>query len=337
MAARIVPELARPPRALSGRSARAAVVAGLVAGVAFLHAATPAGPHALHWVHLAAQKLHYLPVLLAVAWFGPCGSLLATAAVTAVFGAHVLAQWGGDPMVQADQWAEVGNLWLVAALATLAASRLRRTLGETERAHEETLAGLALALELRERYTAGHSRRVRDYSLLLADALGLARDRRRDIGIGAWLHDVGKIGTPDAVLLKEGTPSPDEWTQLRRHPDEGAELLGAIESLRGARDLVRAHHERWDGSGYPRGLAGDAIPIEARIFAVADVLDALTTDRPYHRAASFDEATAEIRRGRGTHFDPRVVDAFEAIPFGRWAEAAARGGATLRRASQGRG
>jgi HD-GYP domain-containing protein (c-di-GMP phosphodiesterase class II) len=168
--------------------------------------------------------------------------------------------------------------------------------------------------------------------LLLADGLGL-RDPafRASLAQGALLHDVGKIGIPDDILLKPAPLGDGERAVMRRHPEMGASLVGDIAWLRAASLLVRAHHERYDGSGYPRGLAGAAIPLAARVFAVGDAFDALTTDRPYHDAVSWEEAASTIAEGRGSQFDPDIADAFLRIPFEEWSGVAARTGVTLRR------
>ena len=137
----------------------------------------------------------------------------------------------------------------------------------------------------------------------------------RDIEHGVLLHDIGKIGIPDAILLKPGPLTPAEWKIMRRHPEIGRQIVERIPFLRGAVPIVYHHHERWDGTGYPLALRGEAIPLGARIFAVADALDAMTFDRPYSRAISFETARAEIERCAGTHFDPDVVATFLSIPL----------------------
>src|SRR5262245_48765544 len=135
-----------------------------------------------------------------------------------------------------------------------------------------------------------------------------------DLAHGVLLHDIGKIGIPDAILLKPGPLTAEEWTIMRRHPEIGARLIRDIPFLQGAIPIVRHHHERWDGAGYPDGLRGVEIPLGARIFAVVDAFDAMTFDRPYSRAISFADARAEVRRSAGAHFDPAVVDAFMRVP-----------------------
>jgi HD-GYP domain-containing protein (c-di-GMP phosphodiesterase class II) len=202
---------------------------------------------------------------------------------------------------------------------TRRADQLERLLDELQRTYSGTMHALSALLDARDENTAGHSQRVVLFTLALAHALGITdHERLRDIEYGALLHDVGKIGVPDAVLHKPGYLTPDERAEMRKHPELGYSMLKDIDFLRPACPIVLHHHERWDGTGYPQRLSGPAIPAEARIFAVADVFDALTSDRPYHRAMSYAEARAVIEGDRGTHFDPVVVDAFCAIPEAEW-------------------
>jgi HD-GYP domain-containing protein (c-di-GMP phosphodiesterase class II) len=144
--------------------------------------------------------------------------------------------------------------------------------------------------------------------------MGIPEDQIEHIGRGALLHDIGKIGVPDSILLKPGPLTQAEWAEMRRHPEVGYRILQAIDFLRPAAEIVLAHQERWDGGGYPHKLRGEAIPLGARIFAIADTLDAMTSDRPYRKAATFVEARMEISRCGGTQFDPRCVQAFADIP-----------------------
>jgi hypothetical protein len=296
-----------------------------------LHAVAPAGPHSWHWLHLVAGKLYYLPIILTAAWFGMRATAGVTLAVTVLSVAHILRDWAGLPMVQAEELAEITTFWLVGMVSAGLFQREREAREETRVAHEETLTALAGSLELRERYTAGHSRRVRDYALLLADAMGLGDPAfRASLAQGALLHDVGKIGIPDRILLKPGPLEDEERAVMRLHPEMGAALVGDIASLGTSRELIRAHHEKYDGSGYPRGLAGENIPLAARIFAVGDAFDALTTDRPYHTALSWQEAAAKVMRGRATQFDPHVADAFARVSFEELSRVAAHTGVELR-------
>lgn len=186
-----------------------------------------------------------------------------------------------------------------------------RELRDTYRA---TLEALGSALDTRDVGTEAHSRRVHGYALTIARVHGVSEADMKDIEHGVLLHDIGKIGIPDAILLKPGPLSPNEWTIMRTHPVVGRRLIERIPFLRGAVPIVHHHHEKWDGTGYPLGLRGAAIPLGARIFAVADALDAMTVDRPYSKAISYEQARNEIQRCAGTHFDPHVVTTFLSIP-----------------------
>jgi response regulator RpfG family c-di-GMP phosphodiesterase len=184
-----------------------------------------------------------------------------------------------------------------------------------EDASRSTLEALGSAIDARDVGTHAHSRRVCGYSLVIARVHGVPEGRLRDIEHGVLLHDIGKIGIPDAILLKPGPLTPAEWVVMRRHPEIGRRMIERIPFLRGAVPIVYHHHERWDGTGYPLGLRGEAIPLEARVFAVADAFDAMTFDRPYSRAISFEAARHEIHQYAGTQFDPAVVDTFLGIPL----------------------
>lgn len=309
------------------------MIASLVAAIGVLHFAVPVGPLPWNWVQVIVRKLYFVPVLMGAYCFGVRGGLLAASAVTGLFLAHFLAFRGIDSAWQATLLGETGSIWIVAAAAMFLFNRDRCALEETLKAHEETLSVLASSLEMREHETALHSGRVRDYTLVLAERMGLeGGEAHAQLRTGAYFHDVGKIGLPDSILLKEEGLNVDEWKAVRLHPKAGATLIGKLSFLDEAREMVLSHHEKFDGTGYPDGLAGERIPVGARLFAVADVFDALTTVRPYRLPLSFREAAEHIRAGRGTHFDPAVVDAFLAVPFPVWAEAARRNGVTLREA-----
>jgi response regulator RpfG family c-di-GMP phosphodiesterase len=180
------------------------------------------------------------------------------------------------------------------------------------------LEGLISALDYRDAETQWHSRRVSLYARRLAQQLGIAEPEITTIEHGALLHDIGKIGVRDGVLLKPGPLADDEWLEMKRHPELGWQLLQRVDYLRTASVIVLQHQERWDGQGYPAGLRGEEIVVGARIFHVVDTLDAMTSDRPYRRAKPFCDARAEVLRCRGTQFDPAVVDAFLAVSPEEW-------------------
>lgn len=173
-----------------------------------------------------------------------------------------------------------------------------------------TIEALATALELRGAEIEGHAQRVSLYTVAAARRLGVSAEELEQMRWGAVLHDVGMIAVPDAILLKAGQLHPGEWSLVRMHPEHGARLLQNVPGLGIATQIVRFHHERFDGAGYPLGLRGTAIPFGARIYAVADALDAITTERPYRPARTWEQARVELLQGRGSHFDPNVVNAF---------------------------
>ena len=184
---------------------------------------------------------------------------------------------------------------------------------ELEHAYDNTLVALMSALDARDRETEGHSKRVGQLACLLGAELGLSVDELKTIERGSLLHDIGKIGISDTILLKPSELTEEEWKLMRTHPDIGAHIVEGIPFLRDTLPIIRYHQERWDGSGYPVGLSGEDIPMLARIFSVADAFDALTSDRPYRKRIPTDEAMAYLREQAGVLFDPDVVSAFENV------------------------
>ena len=177
-------------------------------------------------------------------------------------------------------------------------------------AYDETIEGWSRAMDLRDKETEGHSQRVTELTLKLASDFGIPKQDLVHVRRGALLHDMGKLGIPDSILLKAGKLNDEEWEFMRQHPQLAYNMLFPIEYLRPAMDIPFCHHEKWDGTGYPRGLQGEQIPLAARLFAIVDVWDALTSDRPYRRAWEREKVLAYIREESGKHFDPNVVDAF---------------------------
>ncbi len=192
-------------------------------------------------------------------------------------------------------------------------AELRSALKDIAQTYQNTLLALVAALDAREHETSDHSQRVVKYTQAIAERLSMQGVDLEELGRGALLHDVGKIGVPDAVLLKPGKLTPEEWGEMRRHPDIGWQMIRSIPFLATPAIIVLSHQERFDGGGYPRKLRGEEIHIGARIFAVADTLDAMTSDRPYRKATSFENAMAEVQRCAGSQFDPDVVRAFADI------------------------
>ncbi|MFZ2525241.1 MAG: HD-GYP domain-containing protein [Candidatus Ferrigenium altingense] len=179
-----------------------------------------------------------------------------------------------------------------------------------EQADAAFAEALAEALDIREHETGDHSKRVACHTLVLARRFTSDADKLRQIYWGSLLHDIGKIGISDAILLKQGALNEDEWNAMRTHPEKGYRIVSQIPDMKEAAEIVLSHEERFDGSGYPRGLCGEKISLGARLFAVIDTLDAITSDRPYRKANTFEQARDEIIRMSGTQFDPVAVQAF---------------------------
>lgn len=181
---------------------------------------------------------------------------------------------------------------------------------EAQRVYVETAIALSKTIEAKDRYTSGHSQRVTVYSVEMGKSLNFDEDRLETLRLGALLHDIGKVAVPDDVLLKPGALTDDEFVIMKRHPMAGDRILSAIPGLRDMADIARSHHEKWDGTGYPLGVAGDSIPLEGRIVAIADAYDALITKRSYKPAMAIEKALNIIEADAGTHFDPQLASLF---------------------------
>ncbi|HEY6759398.1 MAG TPA: HD domain-containing phosphohydrolase [Baekduia sp.] len=295
-------------------AAVAALVAVLAAGTALVVAA--GGPPT------PVTHFFYLPVVLAAVLWGPRAGVLVgfVAAALAEPGARVLL---GD----ADR---IDNGWLVRAGAMMlvgwVTGSLTRALldrvAELERLNEETIFAFVRAIDARDPYTARHSEKVAHYAVLLAQALGLPPEDCERIHLAGMLHDVGKVALERSILHKPGPLTDDEWAQVRQHPAGSAHIIGAVARFSQYVPGARHHHERWDGRGYPDGLVGETIPLDARILAVADSYDAMTSDRSYRPALSHAEAIKRLLADSGTQFDADCVRAFAAIDLGIGAAAA---------------
>jgi len=202
-------------------------------------------------------------------------------------------------------------------LVTTIRSRLARSqqllLAQLQQAYESSLIMLANTIELRDHYTRGHVERVRDHAMAIGRQLGWSASQMDQLRYGSILHDIGKIHIQESILQKPGPLTEEEWIEMKKHPIIGVEMVKDIPYLASAIPVIRNHHERWDGYGYPDGLAGEAIPLSARIVAVADSVDAMSTSRPYQRVHSPDEVLGEIVAGGGSKYDPAVVKAFQDV------------------------
>ena len=229
----------------------------------------------------------------------------------------ILEIYFNDHFEASNEWGSLlGRLSAQVAVA-VDKSQLYRNLQnaytELNQAYDQTLAGWVAALELRERETAVHSREVVEMTVRLAHLMGIKADDLMHVWRGAYLHDIGKMAIPDAILLKPGPLTEEEWEVMRQHPSLAYQMLSGVSYLKPALDIPYGHHEKWDGTGYPQGLAGENIPLTARIFAVVDVWQALTSDRVYRKAWPEQNAIEYIVDHSGTHFDPRVVEGFMSL------------------------
>jgi len=318
----------------SGPAARTVAAAILLVAITVALSSLP--EKSSEWIRSREmiRKLYLFPILLSAMWFGARGAASSTMFATLVCGGLAGNAWPAEVSSQVERVGEVAVFWLVGALSASFFEQQKRFVGKIEVANDNTLLALAAALDVREHNTGVHSQRVADYTLRLAREVGVRDKDTLDVfWRGALLHDVGKIGIPDKVLLKPGPLSDEEWVVMRNHPDVGARMLRKIEFLRDPSEIVLSHHEWYDGSGYPRKLKGDQIPLGARLFAVIDVYDALTTDRAYHTSRSHTDSLVKLREGSDTHFDPAVVAAFAKIPFEELREIAKKNQTSLLLAS----
>lgn len=202
---------------------------------------------------------------------------------------------------------ELGELYSAERMRSI---ELQRALDELRETYVATMTSLAQVVEAKDTTTRGHLDRTQAYGMALAKKVDPEMASRPEVSYGFFLHDIGKVGIPERVLCKPGPLDEAEWVVMREHPVVGAQIVEPIKFLAGSVEIVLSHHERWDGKGYPKGLAGRDIPLAARVFAVADCFDAMTSDRPYRRALPAEVALEEIGAGAGSQFDPEVVEAF---------------------------
>lgn len=295
------------------------IVASFLATTA-VHALLGGGAHPLHVVHVAFGALYLLPIVAAAMWLGgPAAASLAVAS-GAAYVVHARVAWPGDAMERLNHLAMAAVYLFVALVSTAlvrAAERERAARAEAERAAQrealvEGIAALSGALRQRDDGTGAHCSRVAELAVRVGSELGLAPDRLDLLRLAALAHDVGKIGVRDDVLLKPSELTPEERDRVERHPFIAAEILRPIRGAEEIAEIVLAHHECPDGTGYPRHLTGERIPIEARALRVADVFDALVEPRPYKPALPRSEAIARMRQLDG-RLDPRCREALERI------------------------
>ena len=226
----------------------------------------------------------------------------------------VLEMFQRTPLQPYPEWLDFLNTLAGQAAIAIENSalfeNLERSNQELSQAYDATIVGWSRALDLRDRETEGHTLRVTEMTLNLARAFGLPEEQLFYVRWGALLHDIGKMGVPDHILLKPGALTEEEWLLMRSHPEIAHDLLKPIAFLAPALDIPYCHHEKWDGTGYPRGLKGEDIPLVARLFAVVDVWDALRSDRPYRLAWPRGKTLEHIKSLSGTHFDPKAVESF---------------------------
>jgi len=209
-----------------------------------------------------------------------------------------------------------GEMQAIATSANASMDALFDATVQIEKVYVDTALALARTVEAKDRYTSGHSQRVARYCVEMGEWLGLSAERIETLRLGALLHDIGKVAVPDAVLLKPGPLDDEEFEEMRRHPAAGDRILAALPGLRDIADIARSHHEKWDGTGYPLGVSGEAIPLEGRICAIADAYDALVTKRSYKEAMPLEQALDILEKDAGTHFDPELVQLFVAMKRG---------------------
>ena len=291
-------------------SALLAVVMGLAEG---------RGPVGVWRERLAWMTPHYVAFGILAATFVIAELDLGLYAI-AVFALPVVMLWIAEKQYLDRSRATVTGLREANDELEAKNAQLHGLLGENreliesmQRSYLSTITSLARTVEAKDPYTSGHTERVADIALVLAAELGFDESRLPAINVGAIIHDIGKIGVPDAILLKPGPLDPDEFAEMRRHPEVSSYIVGELDLPVEVKQMVRSHHERYDGKGYPDRLAGENIPLAARILTVADALDAMTSDRPYRRALPLEVALTEIRSKRGTQFCPIVVEALDRV------------------------
>jgi HD-GYP domain-containing protein (c-di-GMP phosphodiesterase class II) len=282
---------------------------GISIGISLAHFLVP---HQYLVIHGFLRRTYYVPVILTGMLCGFRQTIYLVAFIAAAYLPFVLLQWPYHPLPSnMEEIYEIVMLAVVGGMTGVLSDRERKRRQELQEAYQDTVIRLAMAAEFRDGDTGAHLRRISRYAEVIAKNMGIPADRAALIKLATPMHDIGKVGIPDRVLLNQGKLNDDEWHIMQTHPEMGFEILKESHSelLEMAAEIALAHHERFDGSGYPKGLRGDEIPLEARVVAVADVFDALTTVRPYKLGYSVEESIEKMKKDVGTHFDPRVFNA----------------------------
>ena len=299
---------------------KGAVVLAAVLFLTVLHFLVAAGTHELHVIHIVLGGMFLLPIIAAALWFGLRGSLAVTALISVAYYIYVRVAWPNQPMENANQYAMIVVYWVIGGVAgmlvNLEEKEKERTLKAEREVIIEGIAGLSNALRFKDEYTRRHSEHVARLAVRIGTRLGLPPERLDIIRLAGIVHDVGKIGVRDDVLLKPHELSPEEWILVRQHPIIAAEILNPIRGTEEIASIVVAHHECPDGSGYPRGLKGDEIPVEARIIRVADVFASIVEERPYKPATGVVQAMAIIDQLAGTKVDKAAARALRQLVEG---------------------
>jgi putative nucleotidyltransferase with HDIG domain len=292
---------------LSARKLKPVSILVAVAGLTGAHFLVARGTHGLHEIHIVLGGMYLIPIIAGALWFGLRGSLATTAVISLAYYAHIRMSWPNRPMENANQFAMIVVYWIVGTVAGVLVNletqeRERRLKAERE-IIIEGIAGLSNALRFRDEYTRRHSEHVSRLAVQIGRRFGLSPDRLDIVRLAGLVHDVGKIGIRDDVLLKPHDLSEEELATIKQHPVIAAEILRPIRGAKEIADIVLAHHECPDGSGYPRGCKGEEIPLEARIIRVADVFSSLIEERPYKPSIDVTRAMEMIKELAGTKLD----------------------------------
>jgi putative nucleotidyltransferase with HDIG domain len=296
---------------------KAVAIMVVVAILTAVHFSVPRATHELHVIHIVLAGMYVVPIIGAALWFGLRGSLAVTALISVAYYIHIRLSWPNQPMVNANQYAMIAVYWVIGCVTGALVNLEEKEKARRQKAEREvvieSIAGLSNALNYRDEYTRRHSEHVSRLGVQIGTRLDLSPERLEVIRLAGLVHDIGKIGVRDDVLLKPQELTEKEWTAIRQHPIIAAEILRPIYGAREIASIVLAHHECPDGSGYPRGLKGEEIPIEARIIRVADVFASLVEERPYKPASGPEQAMAVLDQLAGSKVDGSIVRALRQL------------------------